>query len=78
MSGFALTLLQSLPRKFDTFVGIMKHGIDSIELGNAIDGLNAKELRRNGANKETYGAGHSIRGRNDKRTFHGKFDKSKI
>ena len=40
----ALVLFHSLPRSYETFVDILKHGRDILSLDDVIGALNSKEL----------------------------------
>jgi len=40
----ALLLLHSLPKSYETFVDILKHGRDTLTLDDVIGALNSKEL----------------------------------
>lgn len=42
----ALVLLHSLPKSYETFVDILKHGRDTLSLDDVIGALNSKELHR--------------------------------
>ena len=41
-----LVLLHSLPRSYETFIDILKHGRDTLTLGDVIGVLNSKELQQ--------------------------------
>ena len=42
----ALVLLHSLPKSYETFVDILKHGRDKLSLDDVVGALNSKELQQ--------------------------------
>ena len=73
--GKALVLLHSLPRSYETFVDILKHGRDTLTLEDVIGALNSKDLRSKVERKSSLGDVLTVRYRSFKRepTGRGKF-----
>lgn len=68
----ALVLLHSLPKSYETFVDILKHGRETLSLEDVIGALNSKDLQRKNEQKEQSGDSLIVRGRTDKRDQKGK------
>ena len=73
----ALVLLHSLPKSYETFVDILKHGRETISLDDVVGALRSKELQKKIQVKESSGDGLVVRGRSDKKEFKGRSGRSK-
>ncbi|KAK0599638.1 hypothetical protein LWI29_007194 [Acer saccharum] len=63
----ALVLLHSLPKSYENFVDILKHGRETLSLEDVISALNSKDFQRKCEMKEQSGESLIVRGRTDKR-----------
>jgi len=63
----ALALLHSLPKSYETFVDILKHGRDKLALDDVIGALNAKEFQHKVEAKKTARDVLAVRFRTEKR-----------
>ncbi|XP_052174285.1 retrovirus-related Pol polyprotein from transposon TNT 1-94 isoform X1 [Diospyros lotus] len=63
----ALILLHSLPKSYEHFVDILKHGRDTISLKDVIGAINSKDLQQKVESKKTVGDALSTRYRSEKK-----------
>ena len=61
-----LVLLRSLPKSYETFVDILKHGRDKLSLEDVVGALNSKELQQKVEGKNSMGDALAVRSRPEK------------
>src|SRR6516165_2995933 len=59
----AMVLLQSLPKSYENFVDILKHGRESLSLDYVISALNSKDLQMEKENGKATGSALNVQGK---------------